>query len=231
MLKVKNKDIVIPGEILAEGMDYVPTKAAYRVGDKIYAYRVGLVEINGRVIKVIPLSGGYIPTEGDTVIGVIKDILVAGWKVYFGSPYEGVLPIKEAVNEFVSKGTDLRKYYDIGDIIFTKIITVTSQMLVDLTMKDKGLKKLVGGRIIKITPAKVPRVIGKKASMISMLKKATNCKIVVGKNGFIWIDGSPRMEVILEKAIRIIEEEAHTTGLTERIKEFLEKETNKKIQI
>jgi len=230
VVKVKDKEVVIPGQLLAEGMDFVPTGEAYREDDKIYSKRLGLVEINKRVIKVIPLSGAYVPREGDTVIGVVTDILVSGWRVDLGCAYDAVLPIKDAVNEFVKRGDDLTKYLDIGDVIFAKISRVTSQMLVDLTLKDRGLTRLIGGRIIKFPPVKVPRVIGKNASMITMLKKSTECKIYVGRNGYIWIDGKPNQELLLTKAIKIINEMAHTSGLTDRIKEFLEKETGQKLR-
>ncbi len=229
VVKVKDKEIVIPGQLLAEGMDFVPTGDAYREDDKVYSKRLGLVEINKRVIKVIPLSGSYVPREGDTVVGVVSDILVSGWRVDLGGAYSAVLPIKDAVNEFIKRGEDLTKYFDIGDVLFAKISRVTSQMLIDLTLRDKGLTKLVGGRIIKFPPVKVPRIIGKNASMITMLKKATQCKIYVGKNGYIWIDGKPNQELLLTKVIKKIDEEAHTSGLTDRVKEFLEKETGQKL--
>jgi len=91
------------------------------------------------------------------------------------------------------------------------------------------LRKLIGGRIIKVNSNKVPRIIGKRSSMVSMIKNATDCNIIVGQNGIVWIQGLPKNEIIVVKTIRKIEQEAHISGLTERIKTFLEKETNKKI--
>ncbi len=67
--------------------------------------------------------------------------------------------------------------------------------------------------------------------MISMIKNATDCRMVVGQNGLVWIDGEPEKEIIAVKAIRKIEAESHVSGLTERIKVFLEKETGEKIKI
>ena len=73
-LKVKEKEIVIPGEILAEGMDYLPSTGTYRLENNIHASRLGLVTVEGKVIKIIPLSGKYLPKTGDVIIGQIKDI-------------------------------------------------------------------------------------------------------------------------------------------------------------
>jgi len=67
--------------------------------------------------------------------------------------------------------------------------------------------------------------------MVSMIKNATGCNILVGQNGLVWINGSPENEIIVVKTIKKIEQEAHIGGLTDRIKTFLEKETNKKINI
>ena len=78
MLKVENKSVVVPGEVLSEGMDYLPSQGTYREGENIRAQRLGLVNIDGKVIKIIPLSGRYTPKKGDTVIGKVIDVLMSG---------------------------------------------------------------------------------------------------------------------------------------------------------
>ena len=65
--------------------------------------------------------------------------------------------------------------------------------------------------------------------MVQMLKYATGCKITVGQNGRIWISGDNKNSNISIEAIRLIEKEAHTHGLTDRVKAFLEEKTQKKI--
>ena len=94
--------------------------------------------------------------------------------------------------------------------------------MIDLTMKGPGLMKLKGGMMIDVTPSKVPRVIGKQGSMISLLKERTGCKIIVGQNGKVWIKGENfENEKKAVDAIKMIEEFAHTAGLTDRISGFL----------
>ena len=113
-----------------------------------------------------------------------------------------------------------------------KIINVTTQKLVDVTMKGPGLRKLHGGRIFYVNTNKVPRIIGKKGSMISMVKQYTDTKMIVGQNGVIWLQGEdPKMELLAVETIKKIEDESHISGLTDKIKVFLEKETGKKIEI
>jgi exosome complex component RRP4 len=89
-------------------------------------------------------------------------------------------------------------------------------------MKGPGLRKLRGGRVIEVNTNKVPRIIGKQGSMVMMIKDATRCNISVGQNGLIWIDGEPMSELLAIQAISKIEKESHLSGLTDKIKEFLE---------
>lgn len=228
-LLAKEKEIVVPGEVLAQGMDYLPSVGTYREGEEIIAGRLGLIYIDGRTIKLIPLSGKYTPKRNDVIICKIIDINFSGWRVDTNSAYSAMLSIKDATSDYIQKGADLTQYYNLGEYIVAKVINVTSQKLIDITMKGPGLHKLKGGRIIEVSPYKVPRIIGKQGSMVGMLKKATNCRIIVGQNGLVWIEGDPDKELLVERTIRKIEQESHLTGLTDTIQKFLEKETGVKL--
>ena len=227
-INVKDKDIVVPGEVLAVGMDSFPGMGTYRDGENIIAARLGLVQLEGRTIKLIPLSGKYIPKEYDVVICKVIDVNFSGWRLDTNSPYSAMLSMKEATSQFIARGADLTKFYDIGDYVACKVINVTSQKLVDVTMKGMGLRKLKGGRVIEVASNKVPRIVGKEGSMISMIKDATKCSIIVGQNGIVWISGTPEGELLAVEAIRKIEEESHLSGLTDKIREFLEKSSKAK---
>lgn len=221
-IKVENKEVVVPGQVLATGMDYLPGNNTYRQDDNILALKVGIVNVDGRAIKILPLAGPYLPKKNDTIIARVEDITMNGWRMDIFTAYSAFLPIKDASNDYIQKGSDLRKILAIGDYAAVKITDVTSQMLIDLNMKGPGLRRLSGGRTFKVTPSKVPRIIGKDGSMISMVKDATGCSILVGQNGLVWIRGQePQHEILATKAIEKIEAEAHISGLTDRVKEYL----------
>ncbi|MFP4118032.1 MAG: exosome complex RNA-binding protein Rrp4 [Candidatus Woesearchaeota archaeon] len=224
-LKIEARNVVVPGDVIAEGMDFLPSTGTYRRDEEIVASRLGLVSVEGKVIKLIPLSGTYIPKAGDVIIGKVKDIAMTGWMMETNTPYTAILNVKDATSQFIARGADLTRYFNIGDYVATKIINVTSQMLVDLSTKGPGLKRLVGGQVIKAEPSKVPRIVGKSGSMVSMIKEATKCKIVVGQNGLVWLNGSPKGEVIAVNTIRMIEKESHVSGLTERVDAYLKEQT------
>ncbi len=220
---VKERELVIPGKTLAKGLDYLPSMGCYRSNNEIKAKLLGLTKIKDRFIGVIPLSGVYVPKPGDGIIGIVNDMQSTFWIIDINSPYDSILQIGEATGEYVDLSkTDLSVYYDVGDVIYAKILNVTKSKNVSLTMNDYRAKKLVSGRILKITPFKVPRLIGKEGSMIELIKKKTDCQIIVGQNGVVWIKG--QKEELAIKAINTIEKESHILGLTDKITKILEGE-------
>lgn len=218
----KEKELVVPGDVIARGLEYLPGAGCYRYENEVRSKLLGLVRLKDRFLSVVPLAGVYIPKAGDGIIAVVEDLQSTFWILDINSPYDAILQLGEAVGEFVDiTKTDISVYYDIGDVIYTKILNVSRSKSVQLTMNDYRAKKLVGGRIMKITPSKVPRLIGKEGSMIELIKNKTGCLIVVGQNGVVWLKGE--CEGFAAKAILMIEAEAHTEGLTDRVTAMLEK--------
>ncbi len=212
------KEIVVPGEFLGEGISGFGT---YKEENKVYSKTVGILNKKGDEIRVVPLNGVYIPKRGDGIIAIVKDITFSMWILDINSPYTAVLSLSEGVEEFVDlTKTDLSKYYNYDDVIFAKVNNVTKSKTVQLSMRDRLCRKLVGGRLIKIVPTKVPRVIGKAGSMVEMIKKKTGTQIVVGQNGIIWVKGENQRIAI--EAILEIERYSHIEGLTDRISKFLD---------
>jgi exosome complex component RRP4 len=181
---------------------------------------MGIKQVRPDSISVVPLSGQYIPIRGDLVIGKIVDIGPSNWLVDINSPYPAPLHVNE-VPWRVEFG-ETRKFMQIGDIVLLKIAGVDEVKRIGVSMQDHGLRKLTGGMVTEVSPSKVPRVIGKNGSMIQMLKNMTGCRVYVGQNGRIWIDGDLDNIIKAVQAIKIIEDEAHSLGLTEKIKRFLE---------
>ena len=218
---IKDKEIAIPGETIAEDMGLVPSRGIYREGNKLIAERLGMVTFEGKVVKLIPLSGVYIPKIGDKIIVKVTDILMTGWRVDTRSPYSAVMPLRDATSEFIPRTADLSQFLAIGDYAVVKITNVTSQKLIDVTMKAPGLHRLNGGRIINVNTHKVPRIIGREGSMVMMIKDSTGCNISIGQNGVIWLSGTPEQELKAIDAIKKIESESHISGLTERMEKYL----------
>jgi len=220
----ENKQLVTPGDLLAEG-DYSTGSNTHKEGNKIYASRLGLVDYMEREISVVALDAFYFPSVGDLVIGKIAEVNINGWTVDIDAPYSAALQASDVLNRFKPQRDDLSKIFDVGDLILAKITTFDRSRDPLLTVRDPGLGKISRGQIVKVTPTKIPRVIGRKGSMITMLKNETGCRIIVGQNGLILVDGEkPEDERLAIMAIHKIEEEAHTSGLTDRVTGMIRRE-------
>ena len=119
---------------------------------------------------------------------------------------------------------ETEKYLNQGDSIMAKVLQVDVEKKLQVTLNDRNLYKIKGGLIIYVEPSKVPRIIGKKGSMIALLKKYTRCRIFVGQNGRIWIDGDEEGVAKVLQMIRKIEDESLSYGLTNKIEELLKKD-------
>lgn len=222
---VDKREFVTPGELLAEG-DYNAGKNTYREGSKIYASRLGLANNVGKNVYVVALNGVYMPAPGDIVIGKVVDMRLSGWIVDINAPSTAVLLTSDAMGRsFNARRDEMSDFLDVGDLILAKIYAVDRTRDPVLSIRENGLGKVTQGHVIKIQPAKIPRVIGKKGSMVSMIKREADCHITISPNGLILVSGrKPEQEALSIQAIRMIENDAHTTGLTNRVSEFLAKE-------
>ena len=217
MIYVENKDLVIPGQILADD-EYYSGRGTFKENGKVCSSLLGRVSLRNKKIRVIPLKSKYVPKKGDVVIGKINDVRFSMWDVDINSPYSGILPAFEV---FGREKKELNKVYDVGDVLFLRVVDVDEIKKAKLGLKGRGMGKFKGGIIVDIAPTKVPRLIGKKGSMINMIKDKTKCKIVVGQNGLVWVKGDEDMEQLTKNIIHLIEAEAHTSGLTNKIKNKL----------
>ena len=215
-----DRKVVVPGDLLSEDAKRSGEGTYIRNGS-VYSLLYGLANFRDK-INVIPLAGKYVPGPGDNVIGVVKDITFSNWIVDINSPYDGLLHISEFPKRIESD--DMSKYLRIGSSIMTRVKDVDPTMKVELTLNDRKLGQIKAGQVIDISHTRVPRLIGKGGSMISMLKKELNCNIFVGQNGRIWIHGGTEDMDLALKTISLIEREAHTNGLTDRVVGFLKTE-------
>jgi exosome complex component RRP4 len=221
----EKKQLVAPGEVLAEG-SYFPGENTYREGNKVYASRIGLAELVANKLIVVPLKGCYLPRVDDFVIGRVVDIAMSGWTVDISSPYPALLPLSETpASRAMAARKDLTRVFNVGDLVMAEVIAFDRTRDPLLTVRGRGLGKVSSGLVVHISPAKIPRLIGRKGSMISLLKKATGCEIIVGQNGTVLVSGrQPKNEQVAAAAMYLIEREAHTRGLTDRVSELMNKE-------
>ncbi|MFH0862363.1 MAG: hypothetical protein V1875_04955 [Candidatus Altiarchaeota archaeon] len=232
---VKDRDIVLPGQFLGEKMRC--EGACIQEGDRTFALVKGLARVDRNNITVIPLDGAYIPKEGDVIIGVIDIDLGGVYSVDIKAAYKCILkPLRDRGGGGGRGGggrdrrgggrppqrfdEDEPQTFEVGDIISAKIAYVDEVK----EAKLMGPRKLAPSCMIRVKAKRVPRIIGKQKSMIDLIRKYTNSSISVGQNGLVWIkNGNVQLAI---DAIRKVEAEAQTSGLTDRVTEYLKSRSN-----
>ncbi len=219
-LLVKNREIVLPGQLLAKG-NLKPGENVYVDGRGfLRSSKVGLVDLSRGEVRVIPLRGVYMPKVEDIVVGVVSRVAGNTVLLDINSPYTGVLLLPRSRE---GRRSGRRRTFSVGDVVLAKVRAFDGASNPLLTVEGEGLGKLSGGTIIKVNPAKVPRIIGKRRSMINLLRDKIGRDIVVGRNGFVWVKVRDlQSSLLLERALRLIERESHVPGLSDRVTDLLE---------
>lgn len=217
------KRYVIPGDVITTG-PYRPDQNVTTVGDKIVATVIGISEISDDSVRVIPLTGMYVPKINDLVIGKVVSHSSLSWEVDINSCYVGILPATDVFGrDFSAHADELTSKLDKGDLIAARIANFDRTRDPLITIGERDLGKIESGNLVRISASKVPRLIGKRGSMIQTIEMATNATITIGQNGLVVVscdDSKGLLKAI--KAIRMIEEQAHMANLTDKVKEMLE---------
>lgn len=225
----EKRQLVTPGELLAEG-DYIAGENTYLENGKIYAQRIGLVDSENKKVDVVALRAFYVPKVGDIVIGSVIEVGFNGWTVDIKGPYTAMLRASDVLSRpFKPQNDELSQILNAGELVVAKVASYDRAHDPQLTVAEPGLGKITKGQLMQVTPTKIPRIIGRKGSMISMIKQETNCQIILGLNGIILVTGkTPEDEELAMTAIRKIDNESHTSGLTDRVTQLLKEEKQKR---
>jgi exosome complex component RRP4 len=213
---------VIPGDVITSG-PYRAEENVHLFGDKIIATTVGISEIYDSGVRVIPLTGVYVPRIDDFIIGMVKSHTSLSWELDINSCYAGILPAQDVFGrDFNPKVDQLTSRLKTGDLIAARVANSERSRDPLITIADRDLGKIEDGELIKISPTKVPRLIGKRGSMIQTIEGATKAQITIGQNGYVVVScEEPEGLLKALDAIKMVEEQAHVPNLTERIQEML----------
>ncbi len=219
--KFEKRDIVVPGDLVYEGKTRIGD-STYRNEGNVYATRVGLINYGRNRVSVIALEAGFTPQVDDLVIGEVQDIRLGEWMVDIGADKDAKLTVHDAIDKPFRTYLDLTRILDVGDTVIAKIVDLDRKRTAILSIKGRDLGRVYNGFTFNITPSKIPRLIGRKGSMINMIIRETRCEVTIGQNGKVLVNGKNRAdEKLAVDAITKVEAEAHTSGLTKRIQKYL----------
>ena len=212
---------MIPGEVVARGNVRADSNVM-RVEDTLVATRVGMAEIGHDVVRVVPLSGPYIPRIDDLVVGKVIDYSAFAWEADINSCFFGILPAASVFGRDYSPAKDsLTDKLKVGDMIASRVIAFDRTRDPLLSISGPGLGRIPRGQVVKISPTKVPRLIGKKGSMIKTIEVGTKTRMLIGQNGVVVVVGSPEDTLRAIRAVTLVDEEAHSADLTEKVQSLL----------
>ena len=161
---------VIPGEVITSG-PYRAEQNTIQVGDNIVSTIVGLSDVHDGSVRVIPLTGGYVPKDDDLVIGKIVSHSSLSWTADINSCYVGMLPASDVFGrDYSSSADDMNAKLSKGDLIAARIVNADMTRDPLITISGRELGKIDSGELVKISPNKVPRLIGKRGSMIQLIE-------------------------------------------------------------
>jgi exosome complex component RRP4 len=214
---------VIPGDVVTTG-PFRPEQNVVLDGNKIISTTIGISEIYDDSVKVIPLTGKYIPKINDLVIGKVISHTSLSWELDINSCYVGFLPAQDVFGrDFSAHADELTSKLKSGDLVAARIANFDRTRDPLVTISDRDLGKIDSGDLVKISPSKVPRLIGKRGTMIQTIEMATDAAITIGQNGWVVVScESPEGLLKAKKAIQMVNEKAHIVNLTDQVKEMLE---------
>jgi len=218
---------VIPGDVVTTG-PFRPEQNVILEGEKIISTTIGISEIYEDSVRVIPLTGKYIPKINDLVIGKVLSHTSLSWELDINSCYVGFLPAQDVFGrDFSAHADELSSKLKTGDLVAARIANFDRTRDPLVTISDRDLGAIDSGVLVKISPSKVPRLIGKRGSMIQMIEMATNAAVTIGQNGWVVVScETPEGLLKAKKAIEMINEKAHVANLTDQVKEMLEIKDN-----
>ena len=175
---------VIPGDIIIAD-DCRPGQNVILEGNRVMSTAIGFSEIKDNLVNVTPLTGLYTPKTDDLVIGKIISHNALSWQVDINSYYSGILTASDIFGKDYSPSRDdLSLKLNTGDIVLARIANVGSRDPL-ITIIGENLGKIDSGELVKISPTKISRLIGKHSSRIQTIEASTNATITVGQNGLI----------------------------------------------
>ena len=167
------------------------------------------------MVSIDPLSSRYVPRAGDLVIGFVEGMTNNIWFLDIGASFNAILPMSLAPWK-VEFGA-VREHLNVGEAVLCRVQEVDETHSAVATMKGMGLRKLKSGLLEEIPPHIIPQVIGKGGSMLQTLKDLGQCRLVVGQNGRVWLDGEHDGMRDMRTALKLIRDTAHLPGLKDRI--------------
>ena len=213
--------LVTPGMVVGPSSGKRAGSGMIAENNEFIATKVGWLNEQNNVVSVQPINSAYMPRSGDLIIGFVAEVRNNLWFFDVNGPFQALLPMSLAPWK-VEFGA-ARQHLGIGDAALARIQEVDETHNMVLTMKGVGLRRLNEGAVVSIPVNLIETLRGDNNSTLSRIRDATDCRIIVGDNGRVWIHGDAEAMHVARQLIQTLNEEGHKKTF-QRAVEALESE-------
>jgi len=210
--------LVTPGEAIGASSGARAGTGTVKQGQDIISTKLGWVKENNGVLFVEPIHSSYLPRSGDLVIGIIESVRNNLWFAEVNGPFNGLLPMSLAPWK-VEFGA-AREHMDIGDVMLARVQEVDEAHNIVLTMKGVGLRKLKEGAVLELPVNLIKLIRNDNERILNVFKESSDCRLIVGDNGRIWVDGSAENISMVRAGFDLMNKIGHQENVFDSINEF-----------
>ena len=201
--------LVTPGMAIGPIAGKRVGSGAIAQNDTIIATRLGWAKEFNNTVSVDPINSAYMPRSGDLIVAVVAEVRNNLWFMNINGPFQGLLPMSLAPWK-VEFGA-ARQHMGIGDVVLARVQEVDECHNVVLTMKGVGLRRLNQGTVVSVPINHIDRLRGEGNATVQRLRDAADCRIIIGENGRVWIDGDAKGTAWAREAIALTQASGHKT--------------------
>ncbi|MBT4059416.1 MAG: RNA-binding protein [Euryarchaeota archaeon] len=211
--------LVIPGDKISSDTGGQIGHGVMKKDGSLIATKLGYLVEKGGEFSVSPIHTTYFPRPGDLVIGYIEGMRANIWFIDLNAPFNAILPMSLAPMKVEYGAT--RDAMNVGTTILCRVQEVDESHSSVVTMKGMGLRKVNSGFVDTIPPHLVGKVASGANSIINQIKDSSNCRIILGANGRIWVDGDSNGIRVVRDALSFVRENEHSTDLNGDVAKYL----------
>jgi exosome complex component RRP4 len=164
-----------------------PSRPAKRV--RLISSLSGILQRTSQLISVIPLTSPYTGSVGDLVIGRVTAVQAKRWSVNVGGVKDSSLNLS-SVNlpsgvqriRTYEDSLQMRSIFIEGDLVSAEVQQIQSDNTISLHTRSLRYGKLCNGVLVT-----VPHALVKRMKQHFLTLPGIQVDVLVGCNGFIWI--------------------------------------------
>ena len=205
--------LVTPGMAVGPSTGKRAGSGVVAANDTFIATQLGWLRERNSTVSVDPINAAYMTRSGDLVVATVAEVRNNLWFMDINGSFQGLLPMSLAPWK-VEFGA-ARQHMDVGDVVLARVQEVDECHNVVLTMKGVGLRRLNQGAVETLPVQHIDRIRGDNNENLQRLREACDCRIMVGENGRVWIDGSLAGIRWARKAVHALASTGHRTDVNE----------------